>query len=106
MQEKKKPKAEQGIGLEEPDTPYRRASRLKWAALIKLVFEVDPLKCPNCGGTMRIVSFIDEDPVIQKILKHCNLWKEHSARAPPAPESSASPAAMTYDPDIFNTLAG
>jgi len=37
-------------GQAEPDTPYRRKCRMTWAALIKLVYEVDPLKCPRCGG--------------------------------------------------------
>jgi len=107
MQEKKKPKAEHSASIDEPDTPYRRTSRLKWAALIKLVFEVDPLKCPKCGGTMRIVSFIDQDSAIRKILKHCNLWKEHCARAPPlSPPTDNSPAELTYDTEFFNRLAG
>ncbi len=30
-----------------------------WAALIKRVWQVDPLQCPRCGGTMKIVSFIN-----------------------------------------------
>lgn len=71
-------------GDTEPDTPYRRKCRITWAALIKAVFEVDPLKCPACGGNMKVVSFIEEDTVIEKILRHCNLWKEEAARPPPA----------------------
>jgi hypothetical protein len=70
-------------GDTEPDTPYRRKCRITWAALIKAVFEVDPLKCPACGGNMKVVSFIEEDTVIEKILRHCNLWKEEAARPPP-----------------------
>lgn len=31
---------------------------------------------------MKIVSFIEEDYVIRKILKHCNLWKEPLPRPP------------------------
>ena len=30
---------------------------MMWAALIKMVYEVDPLICPKCGGTMKIISF-------------------------------------------------
>jgi len=52
------------------------------AALIKLVYEVDPLKCPKCGGTMKIIGFIEEADTIEKILRHCNLWKE-APRPPP-----------------------
>ena len=70
-------------GDTEPDTLYRRKCRMTWAALIKSVFEVDPLKCPTCGGTMKIVAFIEEEPVIEKILRHCKLWQEEPARPPP-----------------------
>ena len=56
---------------------------MTWAMLIKTVFEVDPLKCPKCGGTMKIISFIEEEDVIRKILKHCNLWKDSAPRPLP-----------------------
>jgi hypothetical protein len=92
MQEKKKPKPQMGPGSPEPDTPYRRKCRITWAALIKAVYEVDPLKCPKCGGTMKIVSFIEEDDVICKILKHCGLWKETSR---PPPKNDVAPFAET-----------
>ena len=64
------------------------------AALIKLVYEVDPLKCPNCGGTMRVVALIDHDrqpEIVEKILKHCKLWREPDQRGPPA-ETPLPPA--------------
>ncbi len=68
----------------ESDTPFRRKCRMTWAALIKCVYEVDPLKCPKCGGQMKIVAFIEEPNVIEKILRHCELWKEPAPRPPPA----------------------
>ncbi len=49
----------------EPESTYVKKCRLKWAALIKAVYEVDPLKCPKCGGTMKIISFIEDDATIQ-----------------------------------------
>jgi hypothetical protein len=65
--EGKKPKKEQvSPGVPEPDTPYRRKCRMTWAALIKAVYEVDPLKCPKCGGPMKIVAFIEEPPLIER----------------------------------------
>jgi hypothetical protein len=56
--------------------------------LIKQVYEVDPLFCPKCGGEMKIISFIErrQSEVIEKILRHCGLWDETPARAPPAGE--------------------
>jgi hypothetical protein len=32
--------------------------------------EEDPLLCPCCGGTMRIISFVTKQGVIDKILRH------------------------------------
>ena len=53
------------------DTPYRIQCRSRWSALIRKVYEVDPLKCPECGGEMKIVSFIEKKEqavVVEKIL--------------------------------------
>jgi hypothetical protein len=27
--------------------------------LIKRVYEIDSLTCPNCGGTMKVVAFLE-----------------------------------------------
>ena len=53
--------------------------------LIKRVYEVDPLCCPECGGQMKVVSFIEppQADVIEAILTHCGLWELRSPRAPP-----------------------
>ena len=32
-------------------------SSQSWAMLIKRVYEVDPLSCPQCGGQMAVVAF-------------------------------------------------
>jgi hypothetical protein len=58
--------------LDNPPVP--RKCTLAWAALIRLVYEVDPLKCPKCGSQMEIVSFIEDDEVIEKMLRHAGLW--------------------------------
>lgn len=71
---------------ESAPTPSAKEARKRWAALIKQVYEVDPLVCPKCGGQMKIISFIDrhQREVIEKILRHCELWEEAPARAPPS----------------------
>ncbi len=58
--------------------------------LINAVYEVDPLMCPKCGGTMKVIAFIEEARVIEKILRHCELWKEPLPPHPP-PEKSPEP---------------
>jgi hypothetical protein len=57
-----------------------------WAMLIKRVFEVNPLACPQCGGEMKVIAFIEppQGEVIEKILRHCGLWQPAKPRPPPA----------------------
>ena len=45
-----------------------------WARLMQKIYEVDPLTCPKCSGVMRVISFIEDEEVIKKILKHLGLW--------------------------------
>ena len=52
----------------------RKKFNKKWASLIQKVYNVDPLICPKCSGKMRIISFIEEESIIEKILKHLKLW--------------------------------
>ena len=47
-----------------------------------LIYYVDPLLCPKCSGSMRILSFIEDSEIIIKILKHLDLWDVR--RKPPA----------------------
>ena len=64
------------ILFDDEDTPYRKLCRMRWAALIKRVLEVDPLSCPKCGGEMKIIAFIerrDQRDVVEEILRHCGL---------------------------------
>lgn len=50
------------------------------------------MKLPaSIGGAMAIVSFIEQEDqadVIGRILKHCQLWGEYPARAPPKPAAA------------------
>ena len=52
---------------------------MTWARLLKRVFDLDLEHCPNCGGEVKIIAAILEQPVIEKILTHLVL----QARAPP-----------------------
>ncbi len=61
----------------------------KWRELIKKVWEVDPLICQHCGAEMKLIALIDDQSVIEKILRHLKLWPEQTApaclsRAPPS----------------------
>jgi hypothetical protein len=41
-----------------------------WARLMRRIFEVDPLLCPQCGVEMQVVGVIQEVPVIDRLLRH------------------------------------
>jgi hypothetical protein len=58
---------------------HHRPVRLSWAKLLKRVFDLDLEHCPNCGGELKVIAAILEQPVIEKILTHLGL----QARAPP-----------------------
>ena len=53
-------------------TPLRRppsARRLRWADLLRIVFELDALRCPVCSGKMRVLATITQPDVARRILK-------------------------------------
>jgi ribosomal protein S27E len=68
-----------------------KAFRKSWARLIQKIYEVDPLVCPKCRGTMRIISFIEDRQVIRAILAHLGLWL---ARARPPPKIHDPPVCV------------
>jgi len=42
-------------------------------ALIRKVYEVDPLKCPKCGGRMTVMAFLTRASVIDRIIDHLKI---------------------------------
>ena len=60
-----------------------------------LELEVEPLACPRCGQTMRIVAFITEPKTIGHILEHlrCTRATCRRPRAPPRDWKSAATTA-------------
>ncbi len=41
--------------------------------MIRKVYQINPLICPQCGGRMTIISFIEDLKVIDKIIAHLKL---------------------------------
>jgi hypothetical protein len=70
-----------------PDT-----SRSSWARMIRRIYGVDPLTCPRCGDTMKVLAYIHDPEVIERILRHLNRWDPPAPR-PPAP----APRTVEYD---------
>jgi hypothetical protein len=68
--------------------------RKNWARLIQKIYHVDPLLCPKCLGSMKIISFIEDEDVISKILKHLGLWE---VKQRPPPRAKAPPRNIHID---------
>ncbi|MCJ7589092.1 MAG: transposase [Candidatus Aminicenantes bacterium] len=61
----------------------RRLPSKGWAALIRKVFEVDPMICSKCGGRMKVVAFLTDYAVVDRIIRHLELTFA-AERPPPA----------------------
>ena len=70
-----------------PDGPHRAALRRRWAELIRRVYEIDPLICPRCGSEMRVIGFITQPALIDRILDHLR----RRGKTPRPPPLSAQP---------------
>ena len=54
-----------------------------WAEMIRKVYEVDPLICPQCGGMMRIIAFLTDFSVVDRIINHLKLTFASDKPPPP-----------------------
>jgi hypothetical protein len=70
--------------VRETETRASLVVRRTWARLIRKVYEVDPLLCPRCGGTMTVIAVIEQPRGIRQILEHLGLpTRAPGLRAPP-----------------------
>ena len=81
---------EAGSSEEEPKSRLGRAAARCWALLLTRIYECLPLQCPRCGQPMRIIAFVLDPPVIERILRHVGEPTEPPtilpARSPPQTE--------------------
>ena len=116
---------------QEPETPeqatqppeceaicaHHRTVRLRWAKLLKRVFEIDMKHCPNWGGgELKIIAAILERPVIEKILTHlgpqaraaltCPRPRAASGLTLPNRDRSGDPAPRAAGIDCVRGFAG
>ena len=40
--------------------------------MIRKVYEVDPMACPHCGGIMKVIAFLTDYAVVDRIIDHLN----------------------------------
>ena len=106
---RKKREAEFIKHAEEEESLFIRRRRACWAILIQRGYEVDPMVCPQCGYSMKVVDFIEppQRDVIDRILKHSGLLEE---RPPPgidneyaASHEAGVTAGQGYEPNLEYT---
>jgi hypothetical protein len=56
--------------------------RMRWAQLLKRVFDIDIEHCPHCGGQLKLIAAIVEPAAIARILTHLGLAAQPPPRAP------------------------
>jgi hypothetical protein len=47
-----------------------RDAHFAWADLLRRVFAIDNLACPDCGGRLRLLATIEDRAVVDQILTH------------------------------------
>ena len=53
------------------------------AEMIRKVYEVDPMVCPQCGARMKVIAFLTDYGVVDRIINHLKLT--FVAERPPPP---------------------
>ena len=83
---------EEPLAMVDPEPEALREAKRRWAELLRRIFEVDPLACPRCGKEMRIVAFITQPKVVDRILDHLRRTQasRRRQRAPPRRWKSAA----------------
>jgi len=85
---RRKAQAGEAATIEDFNEVSGSAAKRAWAWFIKQVNEVDPLGCPWCTGPTRIIGFIEQSAVIEKILTHLGMWAA-STHSPPVESLAA-----------------
>ena len=88
------------VAYNTPGTEPKQKPSRYWAAMIKRVYEVDPLVCEKCGGQMKIIAFLQQQREIEKL---CDNLGYPRYRAPPPLENKSPPAECNLLP-IFDDL--
>jgi hypothetical protein len=77
-------KIHQAFPLQMVEQELRPIPSKGWAEMIRKVYEVDPMLCPQCGGTMKVIAFLTDYAVVDRIIDHLKLT--FVAERPPPPQ--------------------
>jgi len=66
--------------------------------MIRKVYEVDPLICPKCQGEMKVISFITDFSVVERIINYLKLT--FAAAKPPPPHMAYQEVLMAVESSV------
>ena len=72
--------------------------RVSKVGLILQVWHSDPLICPKCRHSMRVIAVIDQRAVIERILRHLGQWSGTPPLAPARAPPDANAGPWTREP--------
>jgi len=73
----------------------RRLPAKGWAEMIRKVYEVDSMLCPRCGGKMKVVAFIPDFAVVDRIIGRLKL--SFMPERPPPPRTAYQQVLMAAE---------
>src|SRR4030043_226067 len=84
----KRPKmaSQEAFPLRTAEEELRPIPSTGWAEMIRKVYEVDALLCPHCGGRMRIIVFLTDFAVVDRIIGRLKL--SFMPERPPPPRTA------------------
>ena len=83
-------------GPAEAESQARQAAKVAWAKMIRKVYEIDPLACPQCGAQMRVISLIEG--AVKNGVKERALLPPRSPLRGLRPERPIQPASALFTP--------
>jgi hypothetical protein len=89
-------KIHQAFPLQMVEQELRPIPSKGWAEMIRKVYEVDPMLCPQCGGMMKVISFLTDYAVVDRIIDHLKLT--FVAERPPPPHIASQEVLMATEP--------
>jgi hypothetical protein len=66
-----------------------------WAEMIRKVYEIDPMICPRCGGNMKVIAFLTDYAVVDRIISRLKLT--FVAERPPPPHIACQEVLMAAE---------
>jgi len=77
-------------------SPAERRRAMNWAQRLKRVFNIDVEVCSHCGGKVKVLACIEDQPVVDQILNHLDRKGTWLTPMSLIPEGTGPPATQLF----------